>query len=136
MSMENVRKFYEVLSQDTDLQQKFKEKSESLSGKWSGALEEEHLEDLFLKEILPIALEAGFEFSFQDLQEYSAESKKKSELMDEELDAVVGGNNICVCVLAGGGVFDDVMIGCSGYGGGESSTFFCICMVGGGGGLK
>jgi len=137
MSKENVRKFYEVLSKDADLQRRFREKNELLSGKYrDGAPGDERLEGLFLKEILPVAREAGFEFSFQELQEYSADSKMTGELMDEELAAVAGGGNLCVCVVGGYGTIGDVAIGCAMYGGAESSTFFCFCFMGGGGGLK
>ncbi len=137
MSKENVRRFYETLSKDVDLQRKFREKSESLSGKRGDvSLGDEHLEELFLKEVLPIARETGFEFSFQELQEYSAESKTKGELMDEELAAVAGGGDSCVCVVAGYGYFGDVIIGCAINGGADSSTFACFCFIGGGGGLK
>jgi len=136
MSKENVREFYELLSKDVDLQRTFREKAESLSKKYGdGAVGDEHLEDLFLNEVLPIAREAGFEFSFQELLEYSAESKMKGELMDEELAAVAGGGDLCVCVMGGFGSFGDVSIGCALYGGAMSKDFLCACFIGGGGGL-
>jgi len=134
MSKENVRQFYEALSEDADLQRTFREKRESLSGKYGDSpLGDDHQEELFLKEVLPIAREAGYDFSFQDLKEYAVESKKTGELMDEELAAVAGGGDLCVCVLGGYGTFGDVTIGCALYGGAESSTFFCFCFMGGGG---
>ncbi len=136
MSKENVRRFYEMVSKDVDLQRKFREKSESLSGKLGDvSLGDVHLEELFLKEVLPIARETGFEFSFQELQDYSAESKTKGELMDEELAAVTGGGDLCVCVMGGFGSFGDVSIGCALYGGTMSKDFLCACFIGGGGGL-
>ena len=135
MSKENVRKFYEVLSKDADLQRRFREKNELLSGKYrDGAPGDERLEGLFLKEILPVAREAGFEFSFQELQEYSADSKMTGELMDEELAAVAGGGDGCVCVLGGLGYVGNVMIACVVAGGAASKGFFCVCFIGGGGG--
>ncbi|GEM_PF-1316479 len=137
MSKESVRKFYEMVSKDADLQRTFREKGESLSEKYGvGAIGDEHLEELFLKEVLPVAREAGFEFSFQELQEYAAESKTKGEIMDEELAAVAGGGDLCVCVMAGYGYFGDVIIGCAIGGGADSSTFACFCFIGGGGGLR
>jgi hypothetical protein len=137
MSKENVRKFYEVLSKDADLQRTFREKAESLSKKYgNGAVGDEHFEDLFLKEVLPVAREAGFEFSFQELQEYAAESKTKGELMDEELAAVAGGGDLCVCVVTGFGSFGDLKIVCVLCGGTVSKDLFCVCIIGGGGGLK
>ncbi len=135
MSKESVRKFYEMVSKDADLQRRFREKGESFSEKYGvGAIGDEHLEELLQKEVLPIAREAGFEFSFQELQEYSAESKTKGEIMDEELAAVAGGGDLCVCVMGGFGSFGDVNIGCVVCGAGMSKDFFCVCLIGGGGG--
>ena len=135
MSKENVREFYGLLSKDVDLQRTFREKGESLSEKYGiGAIGDEQLEELFLKEVLPVAREAGFEFSFQELQEYAAESKTKGELMDEELAAVAGGGDGCVCVLGGLGYVGNVMIACVVAGGAASKGFFCVCFIGGGGG--
>ncbi len=130
MSKENVREFYVLLSKDADLQRRFREKGESLSGKrGDGAIGDEHLEELFLKEILPIAREAGFEFSFQDLQEYSAESKTMGELMDEEMVAVAGGADLCVCLSTGYGSLGDEKMVC--WLSGSVSTFDCLCAIAG-----
>ena len=53
-------------------------------------LDEAEKDKLFEREILPMAKEAGFEFSIVELKELQV-SSKDGKLPDEELDQVVGG---------------------------------------------
>lgn len=134
MSKESVGRFYRAFAEDAALQRTFMAINDRLAEEFKDERpDEERMEEIFWNEMLPVARESGYEFSFQDLKEYAAESKRADELMDEELAAVAGGGDLCACVLAGYGTIGDVTLGCALYGGGASPDFFCFCFLGGGG---
>ena len=91
MSAENVRKFYDALSRDSDLQQKIRALSQKHQGE---VIDAANLNRLMEQEYLPLAAERGFSFTLDELREYVSEmqqGKTSGELPDEELDAVSGG---------------------------------------------
>ena len=106
MSAENVRKFYDVLSRDSDLQQKIRALSQKHQGE---VIDAANLNRLMEQEYLPLAAERGFSFTLDELREYVSEmqqGKNSGELPDKELAAVSGGNILACCLLGqnlGGG---------------------------------
>lgn len=102
MSVENVKKFYEAVAQDSALKQKFVE----LSRKYQGQpMDEAKAIAIMEQETLPIAKQMGFSFSMEELKAYGIESEQKNtnrELSDTELATVAGGGNYTgFCILAG-----------------------------------
>ncbi len=136
MSKEDVSLFFDSMAKDEVLQARFKEANAVILEKHTGDLtKKESLEAIFEEDIIPIVKEAGYDFSYNDLIAYS-EGKSEHALNDDELEAVTGGNDVCVCVIAGFGTFGDLGFACAIGGAGESETFACYCVIGGGGGLK
>ncbi len=108
MSVENVKKFYEAVSQDEALKQKFVEISQKYQGQ---PMDEAKAMSLTEKEIVPLAEKMGYSFSMDELKAYGEEIKQVNmnrELCDSELDAVTGGIFACFVIGAGdqgGGCF-------------------------------
>jgi len=103
MSVENVKKFYEAVSQDESLKQKFMELSQKYQGQ---PMDEEKMKLITEGEVLAIAKQAGYPFVFADLITYERETqqaKMGSELSEEELQAVVGGATEMECFILGFG---------------------------------
>jgi bacteriocin-like protein len=116
MSVENVKKFYEAVSQDETLKQKFVELSQKHKGQ---PMDEAKAMSVMEQEALPIAAQMGYSFTMGDLKAYEVEmqqAKMNRELSDEEMQAVTGGN---------GGVVQCPLIG---VGSGDISGF---CFIGG-----
>ena len=135
MSKENVKLFYEALAKDKALQ----EKSMAIGKKYEGQkLDEKRTQELYQKELVPLAKEAGYNFTLAELQTYAEETQKPAmrEVSEEELAAVAGGA-VCVCVVAGwgelsGGGQDECT--CFAYGfGNYNGKAVCGCVAGGGG---
>ena len=101
MSVENVKKFYEVLTKDEALKQKFMDLSKKHQGK---PMDEAKAMELAELEYLPLAKQMGFEFTLDDLRSYSDQVKQGcqgAELNEEEMKAVAGGVFVCVFIGAG-----------------------------------
>ena len=144
MSKENVRQFYNRLAEDTAMQERFKEMNARLVEGFNGERPDgNQMDELFRKELLPVAKDAGFEFSLDDLKAYAAEAKETTagtccmqrdgELADSEIAAVVGGGMTCACVCGGaGGVNSEKMI-CIVIGVSTSTVdkMSCVCLIGG-----
>ena len=116
MSVENVKKFYEAISQDETLKQKFVELSQKYKGQ---QMDEAKAMVVTEQELLPMANQMGYSFTMDDLKAYGEEMKQAKmnrELSDEEMQSVVGGN---------GGVVQCPLIG---VGSGDVSGF---CFIGG-----
>ncbi|HHW47907.1 MAG TPA: Nif11 family protein [Clostridiaceae bacterium] len=95
MSEENVKLFYEMLAENRDLQEKVKKAGEKYTGQ---NMDKETVELIMQNELLPLAKEAGFEFTLEELKEF-AQINYQGEtgmLSDDELNAVVGGAGACV----------------------------------------
>lgn len=104
MSIENVKKLYEAVSQDESLKQKFVELSRQYQGH---QMDEAKAKQRMEQEVLPIAEQMGYSFTMDDLKAYSEEMKQPDisrELSDEELHAVSGGgstdtyNGFCIVI--------------------------------------
>ena len=102
MSVENVKKFYEAVSQDETLKQKFVELSQKYQGQ---QMDEAKGMSIFEQEALPLASQLGYSFSMDDLKAYGEEMKQADmnrELSDEEMEAVTGGvKGLGLCIILG-----------------------------------
>ena len=101
MSVENVRKFYDALSQDKEMQQKFIELSRKYK---SETVNEAKVDSIVEQDIMPLAKEMGYDFALDDLKAFGAEKEKANmncALSEEEMQAVAGG--IFGCIICGGG---------------------------------
>jgi predicted ribosomally synthesized peptide with nif11-like leader len=80
MSVDNIEKFGEAVKNDAALQDELKAAGSDLA------------------KIVSIAASKGFDFTEEELKEYSA--KKKGEMSDEDLEKVSGGGLAAVSVVA------------------------------------
>lgn len=94
MSIENVKKFYEVITQDESIKQKLIE----LSPKHQGETMDEAKSKLLLEqEILTLATKMGYSFSLEEWKQFGAMTKQlhdECELSDEEMQTVSGGSHM------------------------------------------
>ena len=112
MSVENVKKFYEAVSQDESVKQKFVELSQKHQGE---EMDEAKGMSLMEQEALPLAAQMGYSFTMDDLKAYGVEMQQANvnrELSDSELEAVTGGGYFCIYGGGGDGVVC-VIIGAS-----------------------
>ena len=101
MSIENVKKFYDSISQDEALKQKFAELSQAYQGQ---PLDEVKALELAEEKILPLAKQLGYAFTMDDVKMFGEEMKQaylNGEMDDNELMAVTGGGGSLYCVLLG-----------------------------------
>ena len=96
MAKENIKAFFEALSKDEALQKTLKEKELA----YAGAKEDR---EAIVKEVLiPVAEEAGYDFTLEELKEFEKSMRPEGELDESELEAVAGGvEDWGLCVLAG-----------------------------------
>ena len=109
MSVENVKKFYEMLSQDEAMKQKFVELSKEYQGQ---QMDEAKTVSLLAKEALSLATQMGYSFTMDDLLTYGEEMQQADmnrELSEEEMTAVTGGGcsgtNRCIFIGVPSGDF-------------------------------
>ncbi len=129
MSVENVKKFYEELSQDGSLKQKFVE----LSRKYQGQpMDEAKAMSLMEQELLPMAKQMGYSFTIDDLKAFGEEMKQENinrELSDAELAAVAGSDGtqlVCAFIGVGDGAGASGFCLLVGYGGYNRQSVLCI----------
>ena len=93
MSLEQAKNFMNTLKNDTALQAKLAEATKDYA--------EEQLGDkaVFDKALAPIAKEAGYDITYEDMAEL-AKKPSKQELSDDVLEAVAGG---IFCIVVGSG---------------------------------
>lgn len=139
MSKENVKLFYEALGKDKTLQEKF-----SALGKKHGGqkLGEAQAESIYQQELIPLAGEAGYDFTLSELKEYTGEAEQPGmrEVSEEELASVAGGA-YCACAWTGmgnmgaGNPGDPGTCFCclGGSGNLDGGKVDCVCVIGGGG---
>ena len=111
MAQENVKKFYEQLNGDEELQKKIK----SLADSYTGDKSDEKA--AFEAVVAPVAKEAGYEFTYEEAVE-AAKEAAEGEIPDDEAEAVAGGKAYCVGIgfgtagkHAGAAVCDNVGFG-------------------------
>ena len=94
MSVENVKKFYEAVSKDEALKQKFVQLSQKYQGQ---PMDEVRVWSIMEQEALPLAAQMGYSFTIDDVKSYDLamqQAKMGCELSDEEMQAVTGGETI------------------------------------------
>ena len=92
MAKENVKKFYEEFTANKELQEKFIEVQKGYEAKEKR--EEEILEDI----VLPIAKEAGYEFTMDEYRAVQRDAMVEKGISEEELENVSGGGGCCVII--------------------------------------
>ena len=93
MSVENVKKFYEAVSNDASLKQKFVELSQKYQGQ---PMDEVKALSIMELEALPLAAQMGYSFTIDDVKSYELamqQAKNGCEMSDAEMEAVTGGGN-------------------------------------------
>ena len=104
MAKENVKKFLEELSTNKELQEKFMAAQKGYEAEGKG--EEEIFEDI----VLPIAKEAGFEFTDSEYRAIQRDVMAEKGISEEELENVSGGG-LCLCIGFGKYLGGCVLIG-------------------------
>ncbi len=107
MAQENVKKFYEQLNGDEELQKKIKALADSYTGDKSDE------KAAFEAVIAPVAKEAGYEFTYEEAIE-AAKEAAEGEIPDDEAEAVAGGK--AYCLLIGGGTSEKASCICESVG--------------------
>ena len=109
MPAENVKAFFEALSKDGVLQKALREKELAYTGA------KENREAVVAEVLIPVANEAGYDFTLEDLKAFEKSMQVEGELAEDELEAVAGGGmnwGVCVfwglgggssCIVVGGG---------------------------------
>ena len=104
MSVENVKKFYEAVAQDKEMQQKFTDLNQKYQGQ---PMDEAKAMSVMAQEALPLASQLGYSFTMDELKAYGEEMQQanmNSELSEEEMKAVTGGDGTqFVCAFIGVG---------------------------------
>lgn len=141
MSQKNVKLFYEELSKNKELQEKITKANEKYTGQ---KIDEKSIDLILQNELLPIAKEAGFDFTLEELYEFAKKSNQSfgGRLSDDELDAVVGGwgfcpgiglsDGGCFCFIAGAGQNPRDKGGCAGVGVFTNNENYMKCQFCGG----
>ncbi len=80
MSVKQVANFYNDILKD-----------ESIKSKLQGVNEKTLTEEVFKSKILPEAKKKGYDFSYEDVQEYYKKQSEKTELSVDDLENVSGG---------------------------------------------
>ena len=96
--IDDVKKFMDLMGSDEALQQKFRAAAEGYAG-------DQTQESAFQDLIAPIAEEAGFQFTLEELQEYAKlQSGILSDLSADELDQVAAGKHLGFSACVGPGI--------------------------------
>lgn len=101
MAKANVKLFYEALRNEAALRAKLQEKEAAYAGDKSDR------EAMVAEILIPIAEEAGYSFTIEELKEYEGSYTSGNELNDEEIEAVSGGGGIGICCIIGAGLMGD-----------------------------
>jgi predicted ribosomally synthesized peptide with nif11-like leader len=129
MSVENVKMFYESVSQDEALKQKFVEISQKYQGQ---PMDEAKAMAVTEQEVLPLAAQMGYSFTMDDLMAFGEEMKQENinrELSDAELAAVAGSDGtqlVCAFIGVGDGAGASGFCLLVGYGGYNRQSVLCI----------
>ena len=94
MATENVKKFYDELSTNKELQEKFMAAQKGYEAEGKGE------EDIFSDIVLPIAKEAGYDFTISEYKNAQRDVMAEKGISEEELENVSGGG---FCFLIGFG---------------------------------
>ena len=89
MAIENVKTFYEALEKDAELQAKV----DAADAAYAGDAKDEAAAAAAI--LLPIAKEAGFDFTAEELLGFENAAVSEGEFTEDELEAVAGGAAFC-----------------------------------------
>ena len=98
MAKENVKAFFEALSQNEALQQALKAKELAYTGI------KEDREAIVNEVLIPVAEEAGYNFTLEELKEFEKGMRPAGELDEDELESVSGGLSFAFGLTFLGGV--------------------------------
>ena len=101
MSLEKAKEFLELINTDEKLQEKINEAAKAFTG------DKKDEKAVFDAVIIPVAKEAGYEFSFEDAAEIVKDAGE-GELSEDELKKAAGGG---FCMVIGGSTKRDVGAG-------------------------
>ena len=126
MAKENVRKFYEEVSKNKELQKKLMEVQKNYSGN------KEDRDSVVKECVIPIAKEAGYDFTAEEVLAVDKENALQQNISEEELENVSGGWSACwgigavdgwsMCFIIGGDA-ENITSESGGFGGG-----FQVCL--------
>ena len=98
MTKENIKAFFEALSQDEALQKALKEKELAYTGA------KDDRETIVETIVIPVAKAAGYDFTLEELKEFEKGMRPEGELDENELESVAGGVEVWgACVVVGVG---------------------------------
>lgn len=126
MAKEDVGKFYEELVKNKDLQEKLKKAQDGYDG------DKNDRDEVAEKILIPVAKEAGYEFTISDMCLYEKEQLVKQGVSEEELENITGGKSdggfcavigccsgfdLGICIIWGGVASDmtEGMVGIGAY---------------------
>ena len=90
MAQENIKKFFEEVSKNTDLRKQLNEATKTYAAEIAKAVKAQ------AETVASVAKKAGFDFTAEDF--LSAGAPEDSKLDMSELDAVAGGKAFCVWI--------------------------------------
>ena len=108
MSLENVKQFYQMVAVDEIVRTKL---ADLFQTNQTQQADEAKKAELVTSLLLPFAAEQGFHFTLEELRQYEQENAKRvaeSELSNDELEAVAGGDvaaGACFIIGFGAGLF-------------------------------
>ena len=108
MAMENVRKFYEKLSTNKELQEKFLSVQKGYEAE--GKSEEEIIEDI----IIPLAKETDCEFTMDEFIDAQRDLVAENGISEKELENVSGGWSGCFIIGASNSFSSCIIYGVDG----------------------
>ena len=116
MAKENVKKFYEKLESSKELQEKLVKAQESYTG------DKEDTSAVLEEVLLPIAKEAGYDFTAEELKAAERELAQEKGISEEELENVSGGwKGFCPFIGVSKGGLAEACVG-SGVGTSDSES--------------
>ena len=105
MAKENVKAFFEALTQEETLQQALKAKELAYTGV------KEDREAVVKEVLIPVAKEAGYAFTLEEMKAFEKGMYPEGELGEDELESVAGGLTWGICVMFGIGGGDMCYVG-------------------------
>ena len=132
MAKENVRKFYTELAENKELQEKLKKAEKDFDG--DGSDKEAVVQEV----LIPVAKEAGYDITVEDIRTYEREKAADKGISEEELENVSGGSGYCEFLGFGTGGGVCLAVGANGdtedgYETGYGIYVCCFVGIGGGG---
>ena len=97
MAKESVKIFYKELSENKELQERLAKAQESYAGELNNR------QAVVEAVLLPVAKEAGYDFTAEELKAVEREQAEEKGIREEELENVSGGSGGCFIIGLGSG---------------------------------